>query len=567
MNYRVEALIGEGSAAKVYRAQHVFLNQTYALKVLSTSIEQSPGLEARFKREARALSYMSHPNIVSFVDYGFTPFIARPFFAMEYVAGKTLAEVLSGGSLPIDRVLRIVRQIADGLAEAHRHDIIHRDLKPTNVMLVGEDDQVKILDFGIARIQADETEDLTMAEVVLGTPRYMAPEQVVSPSDASPESDLYSLGVMIYEMLTGSVPFRGPVVQVLEKQIQAKPRALSTNTGLEGLVHRLLAKEPCDRPGDAESVAFVLDRLRRDRAFDVATTAPDRHSRVVSARSLSPVPDTAVIRRQRQRWELRNPPPTREVSDIRRHDSTPGPTDRRGESKVHPLQCMGTPKVSFEGPPELSEPELRVLEELTETVAGLPEPDQPLSPDLGPPPKNPVILKPNLKAEQVPVPSRPRPPLPAALDRTLSPEQAGQQRPAEDSLIDIGAVKWEDEVDLTQQGASSTLPVAKEGRSVVESEPSKSDWTSHNEDDTKKTLFLSRQKFEVPPALPPAPKHSPDQDQTDARRRDYDRPSLLLGLLAFLLGFAVLLATLYQSQDYSSVIIAEPIVESVSGSR
>jgi serine/threonine protein kinase len=246
--YRLERIIGEGSAARVYRARHLFLDRTCAVKVVSRAAVDLPSIRARFEREARALSAMSHPNIVSISDFGFLS-DGRPFLAMELLEGPTLASVIDEGSLDRERIVRIGRQIVAGLLEAHANGIIHRDLKPANIMLVGGSSEiVKLLDFGIARSPARTDTRLTGREVLLGTPKYMAPEQVMSPTSVSPASDIYALGVVLYEMLAGRTPFTGAMMEVLDQQMNRPPPPLRTSSGLEALVRQMLAKDPEDRP-------------------------------------------------------------------------------------------------------------------------------------------------------------------------------------------------------------------------------------------------------------------------------------------------------------------------------
>jgi serine/threonine protein kinase len=270
-NYRIEALIGEGAAARVYRARHVFLDRLSAVKLLSATSASTAGLRARFEREARALATMSHPNVVSVFDFGFSR-DGRPFLAMELLSGTTLREaLLMEGPLERWRIMGIARQIASGLAEAHRHRIVHRDLKPANIMLLGQGtrEKVKILDFGVARASGRSEKELTGLEVIIGTPRYMAPEQVMNPSKVSPASDLYSLGVVLYEMLSGRAPFEGGTIHVLDQQMNHEPPPLTTTTGLERLVDQLLEKDPGDRPPDAETVIKTLELMPDDQPTQI----------------------------------------------------------------------------------------------------------------------------------------------------------------------------------------------------------------------------------------------------------------------------------------------------------
>ena len=211
--YHVDERIGGGGMGDVYLARHVALDAPVALKILKRSLAADPLLVQRFQREARAASRLRHPNIVQVTDFGALP-DGTLFMAMEHVHGKDLGRMIVE-EFPIaqDRVIRIGAQILSALSEAHEHGILHRDLKPANVMIGSrrhERDLVKVLDFGIAKIQQadDRAATLTQAGIVCGTPGYMSPEQWnADPLDA--RSDLYSVGVILYELLTGRRPLEG----------------------------------------------------------------------------------------------------------------------------------------------------------------------------------------------------------------------------------------------------------------------------------------------------------------------------------------------------------------------
>ncbi len=296
-NYRIEALIGEGSAARVYQARHRFLDRRSALKLLTRTSVTTPGLLERFEREARALATISHPNVVSVFDFGLAPG-GRPFLAMELLEGRTLAEVIEQeGSLEPWRIRRIARQLAAGLAEAHRHQIVHRDLKPANIMLLGRvpSETVKILDFGVARASGPSEKELTGHEVIIGTPRYMAPEQVMNPTSVSPASDLYSLGVVLYEMLSGQAPFEGAMMEVLDQQMNRAPPPLTTDTGLERIVDQLLSKRPEDRPPHADTLIRALDLMPDPPTRLDGIQFADRTSLMfVAGRALTVIPDATI---------------------------------------------------------------------------------------------------------------------------------------------------------------------------------------------------------------------------------------------------------------------------------
>ena len=284
--YEVVGLIGAGGMGEVYRARDVRLDRTVALKVLPESFASQPALRARFEREARAISALTHPHICTLHDVGEQD--GRAFLVMEHLEGETLAERLQKGPLPLPSALAMASQIADALSVAHRQGIVHRDLKPGNVMLTRQG--VKLLDFGLARFvepadrralggQATLTTKptvLTGFGVIMGTAPYMAPEQLEGkPADG--RTDLWALGTIIYEMVSGRRAFEGQsqaslIGAILERQ----PPPLSsfeplTPPSLERLVRRCLAKSPDDRWDSAHDVADELNRIAESGPEPAAT--------------------------------------------------------------------------------------------------------------------------------------------------------------------------------------------------------------------------------------------------------------------------------------------------------
>src|SRR5262245_52606752 len=207
--YQIESLLGEGGMATVYAAHHRLVDRPCAVKVMNAQLAKNAVIRERFRREAKAAQKLAHPNIIEIFDQGELP-DGSLFLVMEILEGETLADLVTRGALHIERALPIAIQIARALARAHDLEVIHRDLKPENIFLARNDDgsdRVKLLDFGIARSMQDAR--LTGAGEVFGTPQYMAPERITS-IDSGPASDLYALGVILYEMLAGELPFDAP---------------------------------------------------------------------------------------------------------------------------------------------------------------------------------------------------------------------------------------------------------------------------------------------------------------------------------------------------------------------
>ena len=313
--YRLDRLIGRGGIGAVYEAQHVGLDRAVAIKLLRHDyLEDEEALE-RFRREARAVARIRHPNVADIYDSGVLP-TAEPYIAMELVAGETLRHLLDrAGALPIAQAARIGRQLAEGIEAAHQSGVIHRDLKPSNVIL-GSDHagapQAKVLDFSIAKLDdrmGTANEALTTAGGLLGTPHYMSPEQCEeSPLDF--RSDLYALGVLLYEMLGGHPPFSGrnPAAIAL-KQVKEAPAPLQrirpdVPERLAWLVMQALHKKPAFRPGSAGEMAQRLAAYESHEptpapavtAAAAAPQAPVAPSDPPPTPPLSPEPVTDPVR-------------------------------------------------------------------------------------------------------------------------------------------------------------------------------------------------------------------------------------------------------------------------------
>ena len=269
--FRIDTLLGCGGMGLVYRATQVSLGRTVAVKVLREDLNLQPGMAERFKREARLLSSVDHPAVVRVIEFGFHQNSAC--LVMEFVEGETLEARLREGPLPVDRALRILTQLAQGLSAIHAQGIVHRDLKPENVLLTMSLDfkeQARLLDFGIARLADSDSpaNNVTQAGMVLGTPEYLAPEQAMGkPPEA--RSDFYSLGVVAYRMLSGVLPFPGPSAgEFIGQHVHTPPRPLldaaphlSAYPMLAALVMQCLAKAPEGRVTNATELAAALVHL------------------------------------------------------------------------------------------------------------------------------------------------------------------------------------------------------------------------------------------------------------------------------------------------------------------
>ena len=277
--YEIVAELGKGAMGVVYRAHDPMLNRTVAVKTINMALEQDEmaEYEARFYQEAKAAGGLNHQNIVTIYDIGKSGNIA--YMAMELLEGKELKSMMSPGRpLRVAQAIDVAAQAAEGLGYAHEHDVVHRDVKPANIM-IGRDGLVKITDFGIARMRSAEVR--TQAGVVLGSPKYMSPEQVVG-KRAEPRSDLFSLGVILYEMVTGKAPFTGEDVSSIMFQIlnfaPSPPSSINPEAPemLDFIVAKALAKSPGDRYSDAREMASDLRecRQRLPAAAAATTTLP-----------------------------------------------------------------------------------------------------------------------------------------------------------------------------------------------------------------------------------------------------------------------------------------------------
>lgn len=263
--YEVLGELGQGAMGVVYKAKDPLIDRVVAIKTinLGLALDEKEEYEGRFYQEAKAAGRLNHPNIVTIYDVGKSGDVA--YIAMEFLQGRELRDIMNdGGPLPVDQVLDMVAQVALGLAYAHEHEIVHRDVKPSNIMVV-RDGHVKITDFGIARMASSAVR--TQTGMVLGSPKYMSPEQVMG-KNIDQRSDIFSLGVMLYEMLTGQAPFNGDNVNAIMYQTlnAAPPPPNQLNPAvpemLNFIVAKALAKAVDDRYQNAKDFAADLRACR-----------------------------------------------------------------------------------------------------------------------------------------------------------------------------------------------------------------------------------------------------------------------------------------------------------------
>lgn len=243
--------IGEGGMATVYRGVQLSLNRPVAIKVLSAQLSNNPSIRKRFARESLIIARLNHPNIIHVIDKGTTS-SGRPVFVMEFVEGENLADAIKGGALDFKRKIDVIVQVCKGLAYAHKLGVIHRDIKPANILLDTEG-HARLLDFGIAsffeeeqQAQGDET------RIIMGTDSYMAPEQRLGISETSEKSDIFSLGIVIYEVLTGQLP--------AAEYVPPSAYESAVPEVLDALVEECLAADPIDRPESVEEIKNIILR-------------------------------------------------------------------------------------------------------------------------------------------------------------------------------------------------------------------------------------------------------------------------------------------------------------------
>ena len=303
--YRIDARLNEGGMGTVYRGTHVLMDKTVAIKVLRPSLAADEKIVARFSREARAASRISHPNALSVTDFGEDE-SGHVFLVMEYLSGKTLKSVIRDeGPLPLARVVDIARQVGDALHAAHEQGVVHRDLKSDNIMLLDTmtGDHAKVLDFGIAKINEPDgavDTNLTAPNLVIGTPQYMSPEQCSQDSEIDSRSDIYSFGVILYEMLVGHVPFSGdsPTMVMMKHLQDPVPSVMEERSDVPASVARVVARAMAKMPSNRyQNVAELVEDLTIAAGMTIHRLAPVE---TTAPRVVSNEPDEVTVVRPRE---------------------------------------------------------------------------------------------------------------------------------------------------------------------------------------------------------------------------------------------------------------------------
>jgi serine/threonine protein kinase len=308
-SYKVLKVLGRGAMGGVFQAEDIPLARPVALKVLLPALGSTPEGRTRFLREAQAAAALQHDHIVTIFQVGEDRGV--PFLAMQLLEGETLEDRLQREPrLPLRTILRLSREIADGLAAAHTRHLIHRDIKPGNIWLEAGRDRVKILDFGLARALGDDAR-ITQTGAVLGTPAYMSPEQARGQAVGT-RSDLFSLGCVMYHLCTGQLPFPGKdtlatlSALALEQPPPVKELNPAVPLELSELVTRLLAKDPVDRPASAREVVETLTQIERTLLAAMTVVPSGASAPRTPARGTDGAVDTVSWAREeagaRRRW-------------------------------------------------------------------------------------------------------------------------------------------------------------------------------------------------------------------------------------------------------------------------
>lgn len=345
--YRLVAQQGSGGMAVIYKATDMELGRTVAIKILRPTLTDDPSFLARFRNEARAVANLAHPNIVTVHDVGTDG--RTHYMVMEFVKGQDLKKIIrEAGAMPLPRVLHLSIQICAGIGFAHRAGLVHADVKPQNI-LVTDDDTVKVTDFGIAQALS-ETQPGERQSVVWGSPHYFAPEQARG-ERPSPAVDVYSIGIVMFEMLTGRLPYTGSNQQELAlAHIRDRiPMVTEFNAavpeGLAQIIYKVMSKEPASRYRMADQLGSILAKYREQLARGAAGAPPPQ-----------PPPGTPRPPQMQSGGQIW-PPPQQQPSQSVQPSSLPQPPQPPPSAEGYPTQRVGlAPNAPYNRPPEQTPP-------------------------------------------------------------------------------------------------------------------------------------------------------------------------------------------------------------------
>lgn len=296
--YQIQSLLGAGGMGVVYKARHGLMDRIVAIKMLQAQLVSDQLSVARFHQESKAASRINHPNVITIYDFGISP-QGLPYIVMDYLNGQPLSDVIrENGQIAVDRTLKIAIQTCDALAHAHKQGVVHRDLKPGNIVLTtfnDDKDYVKVVDFGVAKLMNQDGQRLTQAGEVCGSPVYMSPEQCLG-QELDSRSDIYSMGIVLYETLTGKLPILGKtMVDTMSKHCSEMPPTFKVSRPdlyiperLETIIFKALAKAPADRQQSMDELKSDLESAipRAGRTATLRTAnpigAPDLSKNVLS---------------------------------------------------------------------------------------------------------------------------------------------------------------------------------------------------------------------------------------------------------------------------------------------
>ena len=414
----VERELGHGGMGSVYEARHATLRTRAAVKVLSPGLESEESFRQRFHREAELQAQLRHPNVARVLDY--LEDAGRWFLVVEFVDGGSLADLLArGGKISRPQAIAWTRQALAGLAHAHQRGIVHRDIKPANLLIANG--EIVVMDFGIAR--SDGAPGLTATGATIGTPHYMSPEQIVAPDRVDGRSDIYSLGIVLYELLAGRKPFdAGSQFAILHAQVSEPPPLLRTiDPGippeLEALVMRALAKKADDRYENCEAMMRELDRVAAEPAAAMvgATVHSSRLFELVDApgrSELSPG-DARNQRRQSFQRKLAGGAVATVVAAtllaVRLSSDEPAVTSTQTTVSAGTVTPVIPPDKPHKDPPQVTEkrPKPPVIDKVTTSTQSVGIPDSPV---IKPPTEkpSPPVVTPTPQTVSVTLPERPR---------------------------------------------------------------------------------------------------------------------------------------------------------------